>query len=399
MRILDKYILRFFFASLLWCILAFVSFYIIIDLFGRLNIIMERKTPLEIVINYYLSLIPLVFVQMCPLAALLSTMHTLANFSKNNELTAAVAGGIHPHRILVPFILSAFILSLISMVVNEKNVPDAARNAYRIKEIRIKGIKEQYLWRDRIFYGSANRKFYVKLLDAKKNFLERIEITEYSQNGVELSKFHANTGRWIRVESNTGKRVKSEWLFYNATLREFDSGGRVKLTIQADEVKVDERGWVFLKGNVSTSEGKKFFQTTTHKLPKIEEIPEDFTKKQLRAQEMNFQELSGYIKRLQKMGFNPQSELVSLHNKISLPFANLVVILIGIPFAVRQRRGGILVGFGNALAICLIYYLLQSVGSVLGESFIPAILGAWFANVIFTVYGIINLRRVPYLSS
>ncbi len=399
MRILDRYILRSFLTSLLWCILAFVSFYIIIDLFGRLDIIIERKTPLEIVINYYLSLIPLVFVRMCPLAALLSTMYTLANFSRTNEITAAVAGGIHPHRILVPFIFSGFILSLISMVVSEKNVPDAARNASHIKEIKIKGKKEQYLWRDRIFYGSRNRKFYVKLLDTKKNLLSSIEITEYSQNGVELSKFHANTGRWIKAGSNTGKRVKGEWIFYNATLREFDSGGRVKLTIQANEVKVDEGGWIFWKGTLSRGEEEELFEMKTHKLPKIEEIPEDFTKKQLRAEEMNFQELSGYIKRLQKMGFNPQSELIGLHNKISVPFANLVVILIGIPFAVRQRRGGILIGFGNALAICFIYYLLQSVGSVLGESFIPAILGAWFANVILTVYGIINLRRVPHLSS
>ncbi len=389
MRTLDRYFLRSFFTSLLWCILTFVSFYVIIDLFGRLDEIIERKTPVEIVINYYLSLIPLVFVRMCPLAILLSTMYTLANFSKNNELTAAAAGGIHPHRLLVPFILSGFILSLTSMAVNERNVPDAARNAYRIKEIKIKGKKEQHLWRDRIFYGSGNRKFYVKLLDTKKNLLSNIEITEYSKNGLELSKFHANRGKW----------VNGEWIFYNATLREFDSNGKVELTTYADEVKVDEKGWIFLKGALSTREGKKFFERRTAELSRIEEIPEDFTKKQLRPEEMHFQELSEYIKRLQKMGFNPQAELVSLHNKISLPFANLVVILIGIPFAIRQRRGGILIGFGNALAICLIYYLLQAVGNVLGESFMPAILGAWFANAIFAAYGIINLSQVPCLSS
>ena len=387
MRTLDKYILRFFLTSLLWCILTFVSFYIIIALFGRLNLIIQRKTPLEIVINYYLSLIPLVFVLMCPLAALLSTMYTLANFSKNNELTAAVAGGIHPHRILVPFIFSGFILSLISMVVNEKNVPDAARNAYRIKETKIKGIKEQYIWQDRIFYGSENRKFYVKLLDTKKNFLSSMEITQYSENGAELSKFHANTGKW----------VNGKWSFNKATLREFDSRGRVKSTIHADEVKVDEKGWTFLEGNVSTGGEKISFEKKTVELSRIEEIPEDFTKKQLRPEEMNFHQLSENIKKLRKMGFNPQTELVSLHNKISVPFANLLVILIGIPFAIRQRRGGILVGFGNALAICLIYYLLQNVGNVLGGSFIPAIFGAWFANAIFAAYGIINLRRVPYL--
>ncbi len=389
MRILDRYILCFFLSSLLWCILAFVSFYIVIDLFGRLNVIIQRRIPLEIVINYYLSLTPLVFVRMCPLAALLSTMYTLANFSKNNELAAATAGGIHPQRILIPFIFSGLILSLISMIVNEKNVPDAARNAYRIKETRIKGKKQQYLWRDRIFYGSENRKFYVKLLDSEKNLLSNIEITEYSQNGLELSKFHASSGEWIR----------GQWIFHNATFREFDSRGRVESTIHADEVKADEKGWVFLKGTLSTGGEEEVFEKKTHEIARIEEIPQDFTKMHLRPEEMNFQELNEYIKRLQKMGFNPQAELVSLHNKISFPFANLVVILIGIPFAIRQRRSGILIGFGNALAICLIFYLLQNVGNVLGESLIPAVAGAWLANAIFAAYGIVNLARVPYLSS
>lgn len=389
MKILDKYLLRLFLISFIWCVFAFVSFYIIIDLFGRLDEIMERKTAIEIVINYYLSLIPLVFVRMCPLAVLLSTMYTLANFAKNNELTAASAGGIHPHRILLPFILSGFILSFISMAVNEKNVPEAARNAHLIKETKIKGRQQQYLWRDRIFYGSGNRRFYVKLLDTKTNFLSNIEITEYSENGLELSKFHANKGRW----------VNNEWIFYNATLREFGSQNIVKSTIHADEVKVNKSGWTFSRGSLSTKDEKEDFQKMSPRLPGIEEIPEDFTKKQLRPEEMNFSELREHIKRLQKMGFNPQAELVNLHNKSSLPFANLVVILIGIPFAIRQRKSGILVGFANALAICLIYYLLQAVGNVLGENLIPAILGAWFANTIFAVYGIIGLFQVPHLSS
>ena len=385
MRILDRYLMRFFLVSLIWCILAFVSFYIIIDLFGRLDAIIQNKTSVEVITSYYLSLIPLVFVRMCPLAVLLSTMYTLAGFSKNNEMTAAAAGGVHPRRILLPFILSGLVLSLVSMAVNEKNVPDSARKACRIKETKIKGNKEQHVWRNRIFYGSDNRKFYVKLIDTEKDSFSRIEITGYGKDGLELWKFHASKGKW----------VNGEWLFHDATLREFDSRGRVQSSVYAGEVKVNKAGWTFFKRGLSADDE---VEAVVPRLAGIEETPGDFTRAQLKAEEMSSRELNRYIERLRGMGFNPKKELVSLHNKISLPFANLVVMLIGIPFAIRQRRGGVLIGFGNALAICLVYYLLQSIGSVLGESFLPPVVGAWFANGIFGVTGILGLLNVPHLS-
>ncbi len=387
MKLLDRYFFHQLLICLIFCLLTFVFFYVMIDLFGRLDEIIESKIPLETIANYYLSLIPLIFVRMCPLAILLATMYVLNNLSRNNEIIAAVSGGIHPNRILVPFLITGILLSAISMAVSELNVPKTAQKAYHIKQTLIKGRKEQYLWSNRIFYGCHNRRFYVKLLNSKKNTLSGIMITEYDENGFERSKFDANTARW-----DNGK-----WKFYNAALRTFDSPGREKSTILADEVRADEKGWIFLNGTLFTNRGAKTFNRMCIKLPVIEEIPEDFTKKQLRPEEMSFKELKCHIERLQKIGFNPQEEIVNLHNKMSLPLASFVVILIGIPFAIRQRRGGILVGFGNALAICLVYYLLQTTGNVLGENLIPAVLGAWFANAIFGVIGIINLARTPYL--
>ncbi len=391
MKILDRYLLHQFIISFIWCSAAFVSFYIIIDFFGRLDQIIQGKVSLHTITSYYLSLTPLVFVRMSPIAALLSTMYSLSNLSRYHELTAAISGGVHPWRLLTPFLLAGLTLSLLSMTINEFQVPEAARKAYQIKQRKIRRQRDEHIWRDRIFYGSENRKFYVKLLDVRKNTVSRIEITKYAKTGMELSKFQANTGKWNG----------SEWLFYNATLREFGSTGRVQSILRADKVRVNENNWTFLRGNLTKYESggeiKKDFDKIIPKLSGISEIPEDFTEKQRKPEEMNFHELSEYITRLRKIGFNPQAELVALHSKISFPFANLLVMLIGIPFAMKRRSGGFLVGFGNALGICLIYYLLMSAGNVLGENFVLPVIGAWFANAVFTVTGIISLLRVPYL--
>ena len=112
MKLLDRYFFRQLLICLIFCLLTFVFFYVMIDLFGRLDEIIESKIPLETIANYYLSLIPLIFVRMCPLAILLATMYVLNNLSRNNEIIAAVSGGIHPNRILVPFLIAIILWCL-----------------------------------------------------------------------------------------------------------------------------------------------------------------------------------------------------------------------------------------------------------------------------------------------
>ena len=392
MKILDRYFICQFIMCLFWCLFIFVFFYVMIDFFGRLDEIIEGKVSLKVIAKYYSSLTPLVFVRMCPLAVLLAIMYSLNNLSRNNEITAAVSAGLHPHRLLIPFLFIGVLLSLISMAINELKVPETAQKAYRIKQTQIRKRKEQHLWRDRLFYGSENRKFYVKRLNTKNNTASVIEITQYGKTGLELSKFQAGTAKW----TETG------WTLYNTTLREFDPAGRVKSTLRANSARVNETGWEFFGGTitktVSGKEQKESFDKINPEFPGVSEIPQDFTRIQQKPEEMNFAQLREHINRLRKMGFNPQAELISLHTKFAFPFATLVVMMIGIPFAMKQRKGGFLVGFGSALGICLIYYILMSTGRVLGESFMPPVLGAWLPNTILGTVGIFRFSRIPYMS-
>ncbi|WP_291426483.1 LptF/LptG family permease [Deinococcus sp.] len=84
---------------------------------------------------------------------------------------------------------------------------------------------------------------------------------------------------------------------------------------------------------------------------------------------------------------------LSLNRKLALPFANLVLILAALPFALRFGRT-LGVSLGIALMIAVAYYLLFSVGLTLANVLvgIPE-LGIWLANIVFAVGGLWLLRR------
>ncbi|WP_288404124.1 LptF/LptG family permease [uncultured Deinococcus sp.] len=84
---------------------------------------------------------------------------------------------------------------------------------------------------------------------------------------------------------------------------------------------------------------------------------------------------------------------LSLNRKLALPFANLVLVLAALPFALRFGRT-LGVSLGVALLIAVAYYLLFSVGlSVAG--LVPGLpeLGVWLANIVFALGGLWLLRR------
>ncbi|AZI42433.1 YjgP/YjgQ family permease [Deinococcus psychrotolerans] len=93
----------------------------------------------------------------------------------------------------------------------------------------------------------------------------------------------------------------------------------------------------------------------------------------------------------------PQTERdaarLTLNRKLSLPFGNLVLALVALPFALRFGRS-LGVALGSALLISVVYYLLFFVGlTVAGQSAALSEVGAWLANIIFFFTGLWLLRR------
>ena len=85
MKILDRYITKKFIFPLVYYLFLFIFLYVIMDIFGHLDEILRNKVPLNILLQYYISFTPLIFVQTVPIATLLATVYMLSALNKSNE--------------------------------------------------------------------------------------------------------------------------------------------------------------------------------------------------------------------------------------------------------------------------------------------------------------------------
>jgi lipopolysaccharide export system permease protein len=127
------------------------------------------------------------------------------------------------------------------------------------------------------------------------------------------------------------------------------------------------------------------------------EKPADLLPQEPDTDEMNRSSLARHIERLQLLGVPTHKLEVELHMKGALPWANLIVILIGVPFAFN-KRGGKVKAIGLALAVAFSYFGLMQVGRALGQKpWCPPFVGAWLANLMFLAIGLRSYWKMKSL--
>jgi len=361
MKILDRYLIKKFLLPLAYCLFLFILLYIIMDIFGHLDEILRNKVPIGILLQYYSSFTPLIFVQTVPIASLLSVVYMLSILNKNNELTAAKACGISTKQLLVPVFSVAIMLSLISFLVNENAVPKGIITAEKIKseymESAYDASNKFKITKNMAVYGKKNQLIYAQEFDLAKNKLTGIIIIERDNQHRLHRKILASEAIW-----ENGK-----WFFYDCIIYKFDTTGE---TIG--------NPLVFKK-----------------KIIEFPESPNDLQKYQLQTDYMSYRELRSYIERLS--GQNPKmlnSLKTDLYFKSAMPLVSIIIMLIGIPFALTTSRGGAMAGIGISITIGLLYYGSIYFVLAMGKGgLLPPIVAAHLSNVLFFIIALVLLKR------
>jgi lipopolysaccharide export system permease protein len=163
---------------------------------------------------------------------------------------------------------------------------------------------------------------------------------------------------------------------------------------QADSL---QEGWVLVNGAVREFNGdaQRLAPFERLVLGRLSVTPSDIEKKQRKPDEMNYPDLREFIATQQRAGQDVSRWMVDLHNKIAFPFASVIVVMFGVPFASTKRRGGLAIDFGVCVAVTFIYLGFMKTSQVFGyNGDINPLLTAWLANIIFLALAVINLLRV-----
>lgn len=337
MRILDRYILKSTVGLFLGSIFLFVFLYIIIDLFSILKDILEHKTSLRLLIEYYVTFLPIIFVQICPVACLLSALYTFGKLNRSNEIIAMRAAGLSIMQIAKTMIIFGVTLSFFVFWINNQFVPYSLSKIDKLKRQVESGRKElpseQAVVINLTMYGAKNRLFFIDRFFPADNTMEGIIILEQDERQNIQKKIVANKGVF----------KDGVWRFYQSITYSFDENGQ-------------------LKGE------PQFFE---EEFMPIRETPRDFLTQRQRAEFMSIAQLDDYLWRLSKSGATTAIRhfKVELYQRLAYPLTSIIIILLAIPFSlIMRKRATALSSVGITLLVGFLYYVLNAVAIALGKA-------------------------------
>ena len=356
MRILDRYILRSITGIFIGTVVTFAFLFILIDTFGNLEDFIEKKVPLEVIAQYYLTFLPVVVVNTSTMACLMAVLFTYSSLNGNNEIIAIRASGVNFWKLTRPAMVFAAVISAFVFLVNERFVPQSSMVNQEIRETKIKVVlsekdKGRPIIKNLTFYGLRNRLFFVDTFDPNTNEITGITIIGHDQNQTLREKIVALKGKWTGLA----------WKFFNCQVTEYNTA----LPNVPGDIKIYQE-----------------------KLMDMRETPRDFLRQRMDVTSMNIQQLYEYIHRFAGSGAvkTINNLQVDLHQKIAFPLRTLIIVLAGLPFALMtgRRKAMTFTAVGIALIIGFLYYVIDAVGLALGKGgAVPPVVAAWIAPATF----------------
>ena len=366
MKILDRYIIRQFLIVFLFGLLAFIFIFIIIDMMEKLDDFIDAQAPTSIVVQYYIASIPDIIKLMIPVAVLLSALFVTGRLSSQNELAAIKSSGTSLYRIMAPFLVVTFIICFASIYLNGWLVPYANQKKFYIERTHLNRSIQANVRYNILFQEGRTRIVSINYYDTQAKCARQISIQDFDSNDMTIlrHRYDALQMQWIQPSGDEVQ--KGNWVLLHGTTRSFPD---------------------------STQTLESFDSLTVGKLSLT---PSDIEKKQRTPDEMDYYELREFIANQQRAGQDVARWLVEYHFKLAFPFASIIMVLFGVPFAASRPRTGAALGFGIATAVTFIYLGFMKASQVFGyNGDLNPLFTAWLANIIFLVAGIANLFRVP----
>jgi lipopolysaccharide export system permease protein len=356
-KIFYKYVVKSFIKIFILTTAVFSVVVIVSQLLGKINFYMENKTTFSIIIIHILTNAPEWFVQALPIATLLALLFSLGNLTKKNEITAMKAAGVNMWRIISLFLTIGFTIGIADLACREFIV---TKTTVYNRKINTEKVKKEKI--------SVQTDFYNQIIALKNNSRLTIE--------------------HLDIKINTMKNIVFE---------KYNKDFELKKVVLAEKADWENGSWVLKNGVMRDSESdflnEVYFKTYNSN---INVTPEDITFKDPPYNSMNMIDFNKYISQLKIFGQSTIKARIVLNTRFSSVFSNVIVMMIGIPFALGfGRRVNMIFNFITALSATFMYWATQAVTTSLGKNLILSpFMAAWLPNFIFLGIGIYLLVKM-----
>ena len=355
---LDRYILKKFFVTFIFCMLLFTLIAVAVDSSEKTDDFVKAGLSTgEIITQYYFGFVPFIWGLLYPLFVFIAVIFFTSKMALQSEVIAILASGVTYRRWLQPYLVGGIVFGIFLWLANTYVIPKA--NEIRsIFEIKYLG-KGDPMGSSNNFYMRSDTNTYigVKYYDtasksASTFFLERVRAHRVYYN--------------LRADNIQWNDSASKWVLTNAVERRIDS--------MAERVQLHPQ--MFINLNLK---------------------PDDLHRDRFLKDKLSTPELKAFIKGEEQRGIEGLNTLkVEQYRRSATPFTVILLTIIGAVLAGRKTRGGSGLHLAMGIGIAAIFILsdrFSTVFSVKGN--LPPVLAAWIPNIVFTFVAIYLYRKAP----
>ncbi len=354
MKLLDRYVVRNFLQVYLYCIIGFISIWMIFDVSDNISTFIDSHLGFTRVAHYYLSQLPQILVILLPVSLLLALLFCLGRMSRANEIVSMLTAGVSVPRFLLPLILLGLLTVAGSTALNYALAPhaDLARKTLLNSEqkIRRESQIEGQIFRNR----TDNRTWFIQNFRRGQNVFNNVEVLQQDVHDNIVKSYL--TGRALfRPETKS-------WQLQEVKIIDYDRTGNITHEEIQPSLMIDH--WT--------------------------ETPYRLSSANVRAEYLSVPELRDYLR------FNadfPSTLLAPfkthLQYRLALPWTCLVVVFMAAPLGIGFSRRGVLSSVAASIVLVFSMNFLTHLFLALGEgSRIPSWTAAWLPNALFAVIGL-----------
>ena len=352
MNILARYISQSFLRYLALILATLLILTGLIDFIEKVDDFIAHQATLADYYWYPIYNLPQMVSYAFPLAVLLAAFATIAGLSRTNQLTALYGSGLKFAQISRPLFLWGLFFTGLSLAGNLWLIPWSSGEADYLFKTKIRGDHQAEIANHDLIFRDGNRIISIASSFPGKGEIDGLTIIEFNNDFVPEKRIDATSAH---------HQQGGVWRLKNVALWGFSSNDQnvQSFTRQA------ELDWV------------------------MNRTPDEMFQLWTDPGYMSSGKLRQLIVKLEAEGYRPAQYKVEEQLRISRAAIPLIMILLGVPFAMqRGRQVSFSLGVAVSLGIFLVYYLLYATFAAIGNAAIlPPPVAAWAANLLMTLVG------------
>lgn len=357
---IDWYIMKKFLSTYVFLIAIVILIAIIFDYNEKIDKFTQSHVPVrKIVFDYYLNFIPYFSNLFSPLFVFIAVILFTSNLASNSEIIAMKAAGMSFRRLLRPYMLSAFLIAVVTFFLGAYVIP----------------------------VGNISRVNFENAYVKKKSTTTADNVQMQVDTGVVAYITHfdnvTKSGYGFSLDKFVDKKLVSHLTAQN---------------IQYDTLSDRRYSWTIRMYNIRTLKGRREKISSGEKLDTMIMMePSDFFYTKNQQETMTLPQLGEFIGKQKMRGApNVNTFEVEYHKRFAMPFAAFILTVIGVSLSSQKRKGGMGISLGIGLALSFAYIMFQTVSATFSTNVgMPAALAAWIPNAVFAVIAFILYKRTP----